>query len=127
MTAAGWRGSPPEFIPPPCDLQDGRRVRHGLDDAAGHEQVRPLLPGTAGSLVLITIAGSSTSRTVKGFVVSEKNGAWGRAIEVPGVEFRSGTAGALVADLLPGRPGWPGPCRIWVARLVVRLRARWRA
>ena len=25
-----------------------------LDDAAGHEQVRPLLPGTPGSLVLIT-------------------------------------------------------------------------
>jgi hypothetical protein len=25
-----------------------------LDDAAGHEQVRPLLPGTAGSLVIIT-------------------------------------------------------------------------
>src|SRR5262249_59693011 len=24
------------------------------DDAAGHEQIRPLLPGTAGSLVLIT-------------------------------------------------------------------------
>jgi hypothetical protein len=25
-----------------------------LDDAAGHEQVRPLLPGSPGSLVLIT-------------------------------------------------------------------------
>jgi transcriptional regulator with XRE-family HTH domain len=28
-----------------------------LDDAAGHEQVRPLLPGTPGSLVLITSRG----------------------------------------------------------------------
>ncbi len=32
----------------------GRRYLIVLDDALGHEQVRPLLPGTAGSLVLIT-------------------------------------------------------------------------
>jgi len=32
----------------------GRRMLLVLDDAAGHEQVRPLLPGSAGSMVLIT-------------------------------------------------------------------------
>lgn len=32
----------------------GKRTLLVLDDAAGHEQVRPLLPGTPGSLVLIT-------------------------------------------------------------------------
>ena len=32
----------------------GKKILLLLDDAAGHEQVRPLLPGTAGSLVLIT-------------------------------------------------------------------------
>jgi tetratricopeptide (TPR) repeat protein/transcriptional regulator with XRE-family HTH domain len=32
----------------------GRRLLLILDDAAGHEQIRPLLPGTAGSLVLVT-------------------------------------------------------------------------
>jgi tetratricopeptide (TPR) repeat protein/transcriptional regulator with XRE-family HTH domain len=36
------------------DYLAGRKVLLVLDDAAGHEQVRPLLPGAAGSLVLIT-------------------------------------------------------------------------
>jgi tetratricopeptide (TPR) repeat protein/transcriptional regulator with XRE-family HTH domain len=41
--AAWWR-----------DHVAGRRILLLLDDAAGHEQVRPLLPGTSGSLVLVT-------------------------------------------------------------------------
>jgi hypothetical protein len=41
--AARWR-----------DHLAGKKVLLVLDDAVGHEQVRPLLPGTAGSLVLIT-------------------------------------------------------------------------
>ena len=41
--AARWRG-----------YAAGKKTLLVLDDAAGHEQVRPLLPGTPGSLVLIT-------------------------------------------------------------------------
>ena len=41
--AARWR-----------DHLAGKKILLLLDDAVGHEQVRPLLPGTAGSLVLIT-------------------------------------------------------------------------
>jgi tetratricopeptide (TPR) repeat protein/transcriptional regulator with XRE-family HTH domain len=41
--AARWR-----------DLAAGKKILLLLDDAAGHEQVEPLLPGTACSLVMIT-------------------------------------------------------------------------
>jgi tetratricopeptide (TPR) repeat protein/transcriptional regulator with XRE-family HTH domain len=49
-------------IPPGADARAarwrdhvaGKKILLVLDDAAGHEQVRPLLPGTPGSLVLIT-------------------------------------------------------------------------
>jgi hypothetical protein len=41
--AARWRG-----------YAAGKKILLLLDDAVGHEQVRPLLPGTAGSLVLVT-------------------------------------------------------------------------
>jgi len=50
-----------QHIPPGLEARAGRwrdqvagkKILLLLDDAAGHEQVRPLLPGTAGSLVLI--------------------------------------------------------------------------
>jgi tetratricopeptide (TPR) repeat protein/transcriptional regulator with XRE-family HTH domain len=55
-------GLPAPQIPPGLEARAGRWRDHVagkkillvLDDAAGHEQVRPLLPGTAGSLVLVT-------------------------------------------------------------------------
>jgi tetratricopeptide (TPR) repeat protein/transcriptional regulator with XRE-family HTH domain len=55
-------GVPSAQIPPGIEARTarwrdqvaGRKILLVLDDAAGHEQVRPLLPGTAGSLVLVT-------------------------------------------------------------------------
>jgi tetratricopeptide (TPR) repeat protein/transcriptional regulator with XRE-family HTH domain len=55
-------GVPAAQIPPGLEARAGRwrdqvagkKILLVLDDAAGHEQVRPLLPGTAGSLVLVT-------------------------------------------------------------------------
>ena len=55
-------GVPAAQIPPGVDARAGcwrghvagRKVLLVFDDAAGHQQVRPLLPGTPGSLVLIT-------------------------------------------------------------------------
>jgi len=55
-------GVPAAQIPPGIEARAvrwrdqvaGKKILLVLDDAAGHEQVRPLLPGTAGSLVLVT-------------------------------------------------------------------------
>jgi tetratricopeptide (TPR) repeat protein/transcriptional regulator with XRE-family HTH domain len=55
-------GVPAAHIPPGVDARAarwrdrlaGKKALLVLDDAAGHEQVLPLLPGTPGSLVLIT-------------------------------------------------------------------------
>ena len=55
-------GLAPQQIPPGVEARAarwrdhlaGRKILLLLDDAASHEQVRPLLPGTAESLVLIT-------------------------------------------------------------------------
>jgi len=55
-------GIPPSLIPPGLDGRvrlwrdrlAGRRLLLLLDDAAGHDQIQPLLPGTPGNLVLIT-------------------------------------------------------------------------
>jgi DNA-binding SARP family transcriptional activator len=55
-------GLAPQQIPPGVEPRAarwrdhiaGKKVLLLLDDAVGHEQVRPLLPGTVGSLVLIT-------------------------------------------------------------------------
>ena len=55
-------GVPAAQIPPGLEARAsrwrdqvaGKKILLLLDDAASHEQVRPLLPGTAGSLVLVT-------------------------------------------------------------------------
>ena len=55
-------GRAPQLIPPGLEARAarwrdqvaGKKILLLLDDAAGHEQVAPLLPGTTGSLVLVT-------------------------------------------------------------------------
>jgi hypothetical protein len=55
-------GLAPQQIPPGTEARAarwrdhlaGKKILLLLDDAASHDQIRPLLPGTAGSVVLIT-------------------------------------------------------------------------
>src|SRR5262249_48773485 len=57
--SGGWAGrrSPPGLEARAGRWRDqvaGKKILLLLDDAVSHEQVEPLLPGTAGSLVLVT-------------------------------------------------------------------------
>ena len=68
----------------------GRRILLLLDDAAGHEQVQPLLPGTAGSLVLVTSRRHLTALE--------------DAVAISLDTLPPGEAAALLAASLPPRP-----------------------
>jgi len=57
--AARWR-----------DFAAGKKILLLLDDAAGHEQVGPLLPGTPGSLVLVTSRAPADPRLQDAAVIS---------------------------------------------------------
>jgi tetratricopeptide (TPR) repeat protein/transcriptional regulator with XRE-family HTH domain len=91
-------GVPAAAIPPGLEARAarwrghvaGRKILLLLDDAASHEQVRPLLPGTGGSLVLLT------SR--------RRLAALGDAIVVSLDTLAPQEAGALLIRLA-GRPG----------------------
>ena len=77
--AARWR-----------DYLAGKKVLLVLDDAAGHEQVSPLLPGTGGSVVLVTSRRHLTALTDAAAISLDT--------------LAPGEAAALLARL-SGRPG----------------------
>jgi len=105
------------------DRLAGRRLLLVLDDAAGEAQVRPLLPGTAGSAVVVTsrnrLSGLSGAHLVElgvfdheealallRRVVGPARGAEPRAAAVVDLCGRLPLAVRVVAALLAGRPQW---------------------
>ena len=108
-------GMPAQLIPPGLEARAGRwrdvvagkKILLVLDDAAGHEQVRPLLPGTAGSVVLVTsrrrLAGLEDAE-----VISLETLPAGEAVEL----LARLAAGRTWRQARPVRsPGCAGTCR----------------
>ena len=113
--AARWR-----------DLVAGKKILLLLDDAAGHEQVRPLLPGTAGSLVLVTSRRRLTALedaaviTLDTLSPAEAGTLLARLAARPGVRAGDAAVGqitqlcgylplavGMLAGQLRHRPAWP--------------------
>jgi tetratricopeptide (TPR) repeat protein/transcriptional regulator with XRE-family HTH domain len=123
--AARWR-----------DHVAGKKILLLLDDAAGHEQVRPLLPGTAGSLVLVTsrrrltALEDATVISLDALPPGEAAALLARLAARPGLQAEAAAVSqitrlcgylplaiGLVASQLRHHPAWPG------ARLAADLAA----
>ena len=113
--AARWR-----------DVVAGKKILLLLDDAAGHEQVRPLLPGTTGSLVLVTsrrrltALEDATVITLDTLSPSEAATLLARLAARPGIVAEDAAVGqitqlcgylplavGMLASQLRHRPAWP--------------------
>jgi tetratricopeptide (TPR) repeat protein/transcriptional regulator with XRE-family HTH domain len=104
-------GVPARQVPPGVDARAarwrdhaaGKKVLLVLDDAAGHEQVRPLLPGTPGSLVLVTsrrrLAALEDAAVVSLDTLTSREAAdlLARLAARPDVTARDATVGRLAA------------------------------
>jgi tetratricopeptide (TPR) repeat protein/transcriptional regulator with XRE-family HTH domain len=104
-------GVPVHQIPPETDARAarwrdhaaGKKVLLVLDDATGHQQVRPLLPGSPGSLVLITSRRRLTALedaavvSLDTLTPSEAAGLLARLAGRPDVSARDAAVGELAA------------------------------
>jgi tetratricopeptide (TPR) repeat protein/transcriptional regulator with XRE-family HTH domain len=127
-------GVPAAQIPPGLEARAGRwrdqvagkQILLLLDDAAGHEQVRPLLPGTTGSLVLVTsrrrlaALEDATVISLDALSPGEAAGLLARLAARPGLRADDAAVGeitrlcgylplaiAMLASQLRHHPSWP--------------------
>jgi DNA-binding SARP family transcriptional activator len=116
-------GLPGEQMPADTDeraalyrsLLDRRRVLILLDNAASVDQVRPLLPGTAGSVVLVT-----SRDDLPGLVV--RHGARRLGLDVLRRDDALALLGLLAGDSVTGDPGAAEELAAHCARLPLALR-----